>query len=135
MSSQLFPNARQLFATAQLDWTSGNWKAVILSSAYVFNGAQQYLSDLPSAQILATAAIANRTAALGFCTGDTISFGTIASGLQAGYIVFYKDTGVATTSPLVVFFDEAQIPGMPQVLNGYSYFFYKNVSAGGWFRI
>lgn len=135
MTSQLYPTARQAFATGTLNWTSGNWKALLLASSFVFDGTQQYLSGIPSAAILATAAITNRTASLGFCTGDTIPFGTIASGQQAGYVVFYQDTGNPATSPLVVFFDEAQIPGMPQVLQGYSYFFYKNLVAGGWFRL
>jgi hypothetical protein len=137
--SQLYPIARQRFATAALDWPTSNIKVMLLAASYVPDFTNQFLSDVQAADssdILATSAnITNLAATNGYCTGDTTSFGVIESPLPAGYIIFYQDTGTPSTSPLICFLDTPDLPGLPLALTGLEYFIYKNLAYGGWFRL
>lgn len=133
--SQFYPSARQLFATAGISWLSGNYKVLVMANGYIPNFANANLSDIPAGQIIATSPnIANKTSVLGVLSGDTIAFGPIIDTRLAGSLIFYKDTGVPSTSSLVVYVDTPDISGMPQALVGFSYFVYQNI-VGGWFRL
>jgi hypothetical protein len=134
--SQIYPLARQLFATAQLNWPAVNIKACILAAAYVPDFTQQYITGIPSSFILATSGnIQGLTATDGVLGGDTTSFGVVSSPAEAGYLLLYQDTGTPSTSPLILFLDSPDVPGMPQVLDGLQYFMYQNLTYGGWARL
>ena len=134
--SQIYPLARQLFVNAGLDWATSNVKALLLAAAYTPDFTQGYLSGIPSAFILATSGnIVGKTGANGLLDGNTTSFGVVSSTAKAGYILLYKDTGVPSTSPLILFLDSPDISGMPQMLTGLQYFLYKNLTYGGWARL
>jgi hypothetical protein len=134
--SQIYPLARQLFATAGLDWTAGNIKACVLAAGYVPDFTQQYLSGIPAAAVLGTTPnLTGKTGANGYLDGNTASFGVITSAAPAGYILFYWDTGNPATSVLILFLDTPDLPGMPQTLTGLQYFLYANLTYGGWARL
>jgi hypothetical protein len=134
--SQIYPLARQLFATAGLNWATAHVKACVLAAGYTPDLTQQYLSGIPASAVLGTTAdITGKTGAAGYLDGDTMSFGVIASAALAGYILFYLDTGNPATSVLVMFLDTPDIPGMPQQLTGIEYFLYANLTYGGWARL
>ena len=134
--SQLYPNARHLFATKQLSWLLGNYRFLILGVSYNPNFANKFLTDIDPSQIIATSpAITNPSETGGLCTGDTVNFGLITSPLLAGSVILYQDTGTPATSPLIAFFDTPDLPGLPISLNGFVFFLYKNLTAGGWFRL
>ena len=134
--SQIYPLARQLFATAGLNWATANVKCALLAAAYTPDFTQQYLTGIPAPFILATTGnIAGKSGAAGFLDGDTASFGVVASAAIAGYLLFYEDTGNPATSPLILFLDTPDIPGMPQLLQGLQYFVYENLTYGGWARL
>ncbi len=135
--SQLYPNARQLFATAALNWTTSNIKVALLPASYNPDFTNVHLSDLLAAvtPLATTGNITGLTAVNGVCGGNSTSFGVLSSPVLAGSMVFYKDTGTPSTSPLIVFFDTPDLPGLPAVLNGLNYFVYQNFTFGGWFRL
>jgi hypothetical protein len=134
--SQIYPLARQLFATAALNWATVTVKAALLAAAYTPDLTQKYLSGIPASAILATSPnITGKTGANGLLDGNTTSFGVVSSASPAGYILFYQDTGNPATSPLVLFLDTPDIPGMPQILDGLQYFLYANLTYGGWARL
>ena len=135
--SQLYPLARQLFATGALNWPASNIKIALLPVTFTPNFAAQYLSDLQAeTTIMATSGnITGLTAVGGYCNGNSTSLGIVSSPLVAGALVFYKDTGTPSTSPLIVYFDTPDLPGLPQVLTLDEYFVYQNFSYGGWFRL
>ena len=135
--SQLYPLARQLFATKQLDWTTSNIKIMLLPVGYTPNFANQYLSDVlaVATPMLTSGNIANPTAVNGYCNGDSTPLGIVTSPLEAAYLIFYKDTGTPTTSPLIVFFDTPDLPGLPHFLTADEYYVYQNLTYGGWFRL
>ena len=136
--SQLYPLARQLFATGALNWPASNIKIALLPVTFNPNFTTTvYLSDLQAATtIMGTSGnITGLTATNGYCGGNSTSLGIISSPLKAGAIVFYKDTGTPSTSPLIAYFDTPDLPGLPQVLTLDEYFVYANLSYGGWFRL
>lgn len=134
--SQLYPLARQLFATGALNWATANIKAAVLAAGYVPDFTQQYLSGIPVGAVLGTTPnLTGKTGAAGYLDGNTASFGVISSPALAGYILFYHDTGSPATSTLIAFFDSPDLPGMPQQLTGIDYFLYANLTYGGWARL
>jgi len=136
--SQFYPYARQLAATTGLAWTTSNVKVLLMADGYVPNFSNTYLSDVQAAasgQIIATSGnIQNPTAANGYLSGNTIGFGVLSTSLLAGSFIFYKDTGVATTSPLLFYVDTPDVYGFPENLNGFNYYLYQN-PVGGWARL
>jgi hypothetical protein len=134
--SQLYPLARQLFATAGLNWATANIKACVLAAGYTPDFTQRYLSGIPFGAVLGTTPnITGKTGANGLLDGNTASFGVISSPSIAGYILFYEDTGNPATSPLIMLFDTPDVAGLPQALTGLQYFLYANLSNGGWARL
>jgi hypothetical protein len=134
--SQLYPLARQLFATAQLNWPNAAIQCALLASAYVPDFTQQYLAGIPSSYILAqTGNIQGLSASGGYLNGYTTSFGVVDSEAEAGYLLFYEATSSPETSTLILFIDSPDIQGMPQILDGLQYFLYQNLTYGGWARL
>ena len=84
--SQLYPLARQLFATGALNWPASNIKIALLPATFTPDFTAQYLSDLQAATtIMATSGnITGLTAAGGYCGGNSTSLGIISSPLVAG---------------------------------------------------
>lgn len=89
--------------SAPVNWGSDTIKAAILSSAYTFSQSHQYYSDLSG--VLGSVALASKTATNGVLdAADAVVAGVLAS---AGHsVVIYKDTGVAGTSQLMLYFDQ-----------------------------
>lgn len=134
--SQCYPIIRQAFATEGYDWTAGTVKLLLMATGYTPNFSNQFLSDIPAGFIITTSeGVTGRTAIDGYCDGDTTSFGLIVDPRLAASIILYEDTGVPTTSRLITYFDTPDLAGLPQALVGFTYYFYKNVSYGGWFRL
>jgi hypothetical protein len=113
MASALYDLARKAFLDGVIAMLTDNIKAVLVDSAdYTLNLAtHQYLSDIPSAGRVATSGnLANKTTTAGVFDADDITI-TGVSGDQFEYIVLYKDTGTASTSPLIACIDTAT--GLP----------------------
>lgn len=89
--------------SAPVNWGSDTIKAAILSSAYTLSQSHQYYSDLSG--VLGSAALASKTATNGVLdAADTTVSGVLAS--PGHIVVIYKDTGVAGTSQLMLYFDQ-----------------------------
>ena len=133
--SQIYPLARQLFATALSTGPPPTSRRRSSPQGYTPDFTNQFLSGIPASAVLATTAnIAGKTGNAGYLDGNTTSFGIVGAG-TAGYILFYQDTGSPATSTLILFLDTPDIPGMPQVLQGLQYFIYQNLTFGGWARL
>jgi hypothetical protein len=118
MANALYDLGRQAFLNGGINWTSDNIKVVLVdSAAYTVNLAtHQYLSDIAAgARIATTANLAGKTSTAGVADANDITF-TAVTGAQSEYLVVYKDTGTATTSPLIAFIDTAT--GLPVTPNG-----------------
>jgi len=131
----LYPLTRQQMVTSAFHWTALNVKILLMANTYIPDFTNVHLGDVDAASIIATSpSITGLAATDGICDGDTTDFGVLVDPRVAGSLIFYNDTGTPSTSNLIVFFDTPDLPGMPQVLQGFDYFVYKNISFGGWFR-
>lgn len=97
---------------------SGNVKVVLVDLAdYTYSAAHQYLSDVAVAGRVATSAnLATKTFTNGLFDAADTTF-TAATGDPSEAIIVYIDTGVATTSRLVAFFDTG-VTNLPVTPNG-----------------
>lgn len=137
MQSQLYPLAREQFATAQLSWLAGNWRALFLPESFVVNfDTHVYLSDVfAGSRIALSELIASRTATKGVCSGSPIKFPLLFDTRFVTQAVIYKDTGVESTSLLVAYIGEDELTTDPFKPIGLNYFIYPNVAEAGFFRL
>lgn len=136
MSSQLYPNARELFATAQLSWLAGTIKAILLPESYNPDFEDANLDDIfTGVRIAVSEPLTGRTATRGICNSDPIEFGLLVDSRIASKLVLFKDTGSESTSTLIAFLDADSLFGVPVSLIGFEYFFVPSTINGGIFRL
>jgi hypothetical protein len=111
MSEALYDKARDKFLTGDIDWTADTIKVALLGSGYTADMANdEFYSSVSSAVIGDPIAIANRSTAAGVANGDPVTSGTLSTGSTVTQIVIFKDTGDASTSPLIGRLDLSPIP-------------------------
>lgn len=119
MANTMYTNAKELLLTAGINWLTDTIKAVLVNVSYSadFN-AHRYLSDVtgivPGVQNVKT--LAGKTVTGGAADADNLTFPFVASGQNVYYVLIYKDTGVAATSPLIMLIDTAT--GLPVITTG-----------------
>lgn len=116
MSDIWYPKGAEKLWSGLVDVTSATIKAALVSSAYTFNTAHEFYSDI-SANVIGTPQTLGSKAVTGgmFDAGDP-TWTAVAGGSTVKAIVLYKDTGVAGTSPVLVYLD--QFTGFPFATNG-----------------
>lgn len=118
MANALYDLGRQAFLEGSIAWLTANIKAVLVDSgAYTRNlTTDQYLSDIPGGARIATSSnLSGKTSTSGVADADDVTFSSV-SGVQSEYVVLYKDTGTASTSPLICCIDTAT--GLPVTPSG-----------------
>jgi hypothetical protein len=106
MANALYDLARQSFLSQNpsIDWDTDNIK-VVLVRGYVPNlVTDQFLSNVTGGggTLVATSAnLTTKTVAAGVADADDVTFTAVAAGAACDYVIGYKDTGVAGTSPLI----------------------------------
>lgn len=126
MANSLYTLAKQRFLNctgtvgttsgASIDWLNDNIKVALLSSAYTPNLAtHQFLTDT-TGTVATSANLASKAVTNGVATAAATLTFTAVSGSQVFYILGYKDTGTAGTSPLIFLDDTAT--GLPVTPNG-----------------
>lgn len=119
MSDYLYDKARQSFISQNpsIDLDSDSIKFLFASVGYVASqSADQYVEDVGSGNIVArSGALAGKTVTSGVfdATDKTV---TSVSGAAITQIVFYKDTGDDSTSPLIA--HVSTYTGLPLTPNG-----------------
>lgn len=137
MANQLFPLARQLFATGALDWTDTylTVRVVLLPQSFRADfDSQVYLSNIPAgSRIAVSEPIDSRTATNGFCNGTPADFGFLQDSRLIAKAVMFVDTEEEGTSLLLAYYDE--FIGDPFTPTGVRYFMYPDAEFGGYFRL
>lgn len=98
----------------EVAWVSDNIRAVLVKSSYTPNKASHnWLSDIPSGDVLATSGnLTSRSATGGVARALDATFASVSGAVNSGRaIVLYKHTGTAGTSRLIAYIDTA--PGLP----------------------
>lgn len=121
MANALYDLARQSFLSQSpsIDWDTDNIKVVLVRN-YVPNlVTDQFLSDVTGGggTLVATSGnLTTKTVAAGVADADDVTFLAVAAGAACDYVIGYKDTGVAGTSPLIFAIDTAT--NLPVTPNG-----------------
>ena len=118
MANQLYTKAKQGLIDGSIDLDTDNIKAVLVDGAdYTPNLAtHDNLDDIPVAGRVATSGnLASKTVTDGVFDAADVTISAV-SGDQFEYIVLYKDTGVESTSRLILLIDTAT--GLPCTPNG-----------------
>lgn len=107
----------EAFLEGSIAGLSDTIKVSLLSTTYSPNfSTDQYYNIVPSGAIIAAGvALASRTGSAGTLSANNVVF-TSVSGSAASYLCIYKDTGTASTSPLIGLIDTAT--GLPVTPNG-----------------
>lgn len=119
MANTMYTNAKELLLTAGINWLTDTIKAVLVNVSYSpdFN-THLYLSQvtgiIPGVQHVKT--LAGKTVTGGVADADNLTFSYVASGQNVYFVLLYKDTGDATTSPLIMLIDTAA--GLPVITTG-----------------
>jgi hypothetical protein len=119
MANSLYTNAKQLFLEAGINWLTDTIKATLVKNVYIADlNAHKFLSDVtglvPGAQNIKT--LTGKTTTDGAADADNIVFPYVASGYNVKYVLIYKDTGDASTSPLIALIDTGV--GLPLISTG-----------------
>ena len=120
MANAIYPKYKQacIGGGANTDLSAGTVKVAIIDTAdEAYNAADEFLSDITGAGIVATSpALTSKTVTNGvFDAADPTITGV--TGDQAEALIFYVDTGVAGTSRLIAFLDSGWT-GLPVTPNG-----------------
>ncbi|XAI96038.1 hypothetical protein [Microcystis phage Mwe-JY26] len=108
MANRIYPNAKAAFMQGNLNLSSGNIKAVLVTSGYVYSATHTALSDILVGNRVATSAnLTGKTfnqPSLGVFDADDVTF-TAVTGSVVVAVVLYLDTGVESTSTLISYID------------------------------
>lgn len=113
MTNAIYTKAKEKFLKGEISWQENNIKAVLVdTSLYTANlTTNEFLSDIPlNARVALSGNFTNKTSTEGVADADDITFPSVV-GNSIEAVVIYKDTGVASTSPLIVYMDIAS--GLP----------------------
>lgn len=117
MANALYGKGKEKLLTAAINLSSDTIKVALMSSAYTPNlSTNEFLSDI-SAHVLNTAqTLGTKTITLGVFDAADITYTAVTAGSTAKAVVIYKDTGLASSSPLLAYIDT--IVGFPLATNG-----------------
>lgn len=117
MANAIYPKAKQKFLDALINMPADVIKiALIDTSLYTYNSADEFWSSASVAQVGTSITLASKTITNGVFDADNVTF-TSVSGASVEALIIYKDAGLATTSPLIMYIDVAA-SGLPVTPNG-----------------
>jgi hypothetical protein len=106
VANTIYPLGRQGFAGGDIAWDSDTIKLVACDSGYVYNAAHDMLDDVAGAARVATSsAFTTKTIANGVLDADDVTLSAVTAGDTITSVVVYQDSGVESTSRLILFFD------------------------------
>lgn len=133
MANALYPKFKEAALQGQANLDSGSVKVLLVDlQDYTYSGSHQFLSDIPvGARVATSNTLTGKTFTNGTFNSDDPVFAT-ASGDQSEALVLIIDTGSASTSRLIAFYDTGVV-GLPVTPNGGDINVVVNPS--GWFSL
>ena len=111
MASAIYPLAKKAFLSGSINLTSDTIKVAVVNTStdYTYSSSHQYLSSVTAysgttAQPITSPSVTNGVYSSGVAT-VTFSAVSASSGKTIGALVIYKDTGTASTSPVIAYVD------------------------------
>ncbi len=118
MANSLYDKGRQKFLDGSISWSSDTIKLVLcdLNTYTPSLSADEFLSDITSgARVATSSALGSKSSTAGVANAATVIL-TSVTGVVCAAAALYKDTGSASTSPLIGLIDTAT--GLPVTPNG-----------------
>lgn len=134
MASAMYPKykKKQGSGGANVNWISGAVKAVLIASAYTYDAAHEFLSDIPSGdRISISGALTSKAVTDGAAYQSANARFDSVTGPACDAVGLFIDSGSPTTSPLICYIDADHITGLPITPAGASYNVI--VDPAGWF--
>jgi hypothetical protein len=133
MANAIYPKFKEQALQGGVNLSSGNIKAVLVDLAdYTYSAAHEFLSDVAVAGRVATSGnLASKTFTNGTFDSADPSFTAVTGDVSEALILFI-DTGTASTSRLIAFYDTG-VGGLPVAPNGGD--INVNANASGWFSL
>jgi len=119
MANTIYPKYKEAILQGSSNSAlTGTVKAMLIDLAdYTYDSADEFLSDIAGASIVATsAAIGSKTYTDGVFGGANVVF-TAVTGDVSEALIYFIDTGVAGTSRVIAFIDTG-VTGFPVTPNG-----------------
>lgn len=119
MANALYDKGRQAFLEGGIAYLTDTIKIALVKNTYTPNIAtHQFYSDItPGSNVIGTPQMfASKTSTNGVADAADVTFTAVTTGSTVSYLVIYRDTGVAGTSPLIALIDSAT--GLPVSTNG-----------------
>lgn len=104
MANALFDPGREGFLDGTINWSTGDIRAVLVKSAYVFSAAHKFLSDLGSNDNGRSAALATKTVASGVADAADTTL-TATSAVACNALVVFQHTGADATARIIAYTD------------------------------
>jgi len=116
MANALYGKGREKFLTGDIAWDTDNIKVSLVDTGTytVVIDTHEFYSDL-SGVVADSGNLASKTVTLGVADADDVTFGSV-TGATVEAVVIWKDTGTASTSPLIAYIDTAT--NLPVTPNG-----------------
>jgi ApbE superfamily uncharacterized protein (UPF0280 family) len=116
MANALYGKGREKFLTGDIAWDTDNIKVSLVDTGTytVVIDTHEFYSDL-SGVVADSGNLASKTFALGVADAADVTFSSV-TGSSAEALVIWKDTGTASTSPLIAYIDTAT--NLPITPNG-----------------
>lgn len=115
MANTSYPKGMEKLLSGQINIPTDALKAALLPAAYTYSASHEFLSQL-GARVGTDQALTNTTVTGGVLDADDLDFGVRPPGDNLKAIAIYKDTGNASTSPVLLYIDQAT--GLPMATNG-----------------
>lgn len=117
MANALFGKGKEKLLSGSINLSTDTIKVALMSSAYTPNlSTDEFYSGI-SANVLGTPqTLSSKSVTLGVFDAADITFAAVTSGSTASRLVIYKDTGLASSSPVLAMIDT--ITGFPLATNG-----------------
>lgn len=116
----MFAKGLEALWAGSIDWSTDNIKVVMVDHGTdtPVPATDQFLSDiLAGARVATSGNLASKTVTAGVVDAADITI-TAVTGATVESLVVYKDTGVASTSPLIAYIDTTSDASLPFTPNG-----------------
>jgi hypothetical protein len=117
MANAVYPLAKQAFLSKQIDLTSDTIKVALLTSAYTYSAAHQYVTDLGANIVARTAALTGKTVTNGIFNAASPATASAVTGSAVAKLAVFQDTGTDSTARLIQYIDTVT-SGLPVTPNG-----------------
>ena len=117
MTNALYAKGKEKLLSGSINMLTDTIKVALVKNTYGVNlASHEFLSDLGATTLGTNQALTSKSVTGGVFDAADPAWTAVAAGDTALAVVLFKDTGVAGTSPLLLYID--QITGFPLSTNG-----------------